>query len=71
MRVDKLKYEKGNIALGLGNKYKFGIEIEVFNVNTSLNIKNFILNKSEKFFKGIFTGSLKERKSLWLALLKK
>jgi len=59
-----MKYEKGDIPLGLNEKYKFGIEIEVFNVNTSHNIRNLGKNVSERF-KGVFTGNIREHKSLY------
>lgn len=66
MEVKILKYMQGNSPLGLDDKYKFGIEIEAFNVNTAHNARNFVRNTSERF-KGRFTGDTKEHRSLYHA----
>ena len=37
-----MRYAKGNTPLGLSDKYKIGIELEVSNVNTSRTVRNKI-----------------------------
>lgn len=59
-----MEYRENSEPLGLGKEYKFGIEIEAFNVNTSHNIRNIRRNVSEKF-KGIFTSNTKKHDSLY------
>lgn len=59
-----MKYVSGAGPLGMDSNYKFGIEIEVFNVNTSHNIRNISRNTFEKF-KGIFKESTKSHHSLY------
>ena len=41
-------YRSNDESLGLGEDFKFGIEFEVFNVNTSSNIRNISRNFVEK-----------------------
>lgn len=57
-------YRSNDESLGLGEDFKFGIEFEVFNVNTSSNIRNISRNFVEKI-KGKFTGNVREHKSLY------
>ena len=59
-----MKYTKGNKPLGLEEKYKFGIEIEVNNVNTYKNTINKIKNIMENF-KGKFTDNTRIHTSLY------
>lgn len=60
-----MKYNSGSGELGFPDNFRFGIELEAFNVNTSRNITNFRRNMSERF-KGVFTGHIdREHKSLY------